>query len=183
MAKSPAKNTKAPAKPAAAAAASEGKSIINPKYKDKYKDPATHDQLVKLLNQHATLTKDVKVTVTEGDEKVTKTEKRAAGVNVDALFTIAKMNNIDVSAYEKQRDGHGFPGRFRMTVANMLRSAMAKRHGLFMPDANGKPSWVAADDDFKSRRSAPEKPTHNRDGTKIAPPKAEKAKEPAAAEA
>lgn len=169
MAKAPAGKKNAPAPAPVAAAAEATKSIINPKYAGKYKDPANHDQLTKLLNVHAVTTKTVekKVKDAEGDgHKMVKSEV-ADGVNVDALFTIAGMNHLDVDAYKGQRDSAGFPGRFRMTVANMLRASMRKRHGIFVPDAKGKPEWVTAEPDFLKLRGAPEKPTHNKDGSKI----------------
>lgn len=158
------------------------KSIINPKYKDKYKDPGQKDWLTKLIETHAVASKEVtKKTKVEGSDQVVETKHTVpTGVDVDKLFTIASMNNVDVGAYTGQRDSHGFAGRFRMTLANMLRARAKQRHGLFMPDAKGKPEWVEIDDQFREKVQAAEKPTHNRDGSKIVVAKAEPAKEAAA---
>lgn len=166
------------AAPKATSAAPAAKSIVDAKYRDRYKEP---DWLGKLLATHATATKQVKKTEGEGDGKVTKTVDVPDGVNVDALFKIAKMNGLTdkVAKFEAQRDGHGFGGRFRMTVRNLLQARIKRAHGLFLPGADGKPVWTSADKAFLTAKGAPEKPTHNQDGSKIAPPKAA-AKEEAA---
>jgi hypothetical protein len=177
--KTPAKGAAPKATPAPAAAAA--KSIVDAKYRDRYKEP---DWLGKLLADHATATKKVQKTEVDPenpDAKVTKTVDVPDGVNVDALFKIAKMNGLTdkVSKFEAQRDGHGFGGRFRMTVRNLLQARIKRAHGLFLPGDGGKPEWVSADKAWLSAKGAPDKPTHNQDGSKIAPPKAA-AKEEAA---
>lgn len=154
----------------------KGKSIVDPKYRVK-KEP---DWLAKLIGEHATLTKTVTKTVTEGEgDKATKKEvkeQRPAGVDVDGLFRLAKVNGIDVASFEAQRGSHGFAGRFRMSLRNMLDAATRRRHGLFVPRGETQRVWVDADAAWlKSGRGAPDKPTHTRDGAKIEQPKADKA--------
>lgn len=151
-------------KPKTDAPAAPAKSIIDAKYRDgRYKE---QDWLGGLIGSVATSTKEVQKTVVDGDEKKTTTETVPDGVNVDALFALAKENNLDVAKFEAQREGHGFPGRFRMTVRNMLQAAAKKRHGIRV---NGK--FVEAPADWLASKDAPEKPTHTQDGTKIVIPK------------
>ena len=145
----------------AAHAAAEGKSIVNPKYRDKYKTP---DWLAATIAKYATTTKTKKVTEGEGDAKTTKEVTVPGGVDVEALFALAKANGLDVSKYESQRDAHGFAGRFRMTVRNMLQATVKARHGLF--DPSGK--WIKADESFLRDKGAPEAPTHDQTGEKFA---------------
>jgi len=144
------------------------KSIVDPKYRGK----KNNDFITQLIEKHATAYK-TKVTETkvEGTDDVVKTETQVPnGVDVDGLFGLAAVNNLDVAKFHEQRDGHGFPGRFRMTVANMLRAAARNRHGIYEPGEPGKhASWVEADAAWlkASRPPAPVSPTHNRDGSKI----------------
>jgi len=170
--------------PAAAPAASETtvKSIVNSKYRDRYKG-ATKDWLATYLEGVATKTREVKVTVPNPenpDEKITKSENRPDGVDIDKLFGLAKSNGLDVVKYDSQRENHGFAGRFRMTIRNMLQKVVKQRHGLVGLD--GK--FVSAPPEFlaKCGLEADAKPTHTQTGEKIATPKADKPKadEPAA---
>jgi hypothetical protein len=116
--------------PAAAPAAAKGKSIVDPKYRNKYK-ATDKDWLAKFLDEQATKTRDKKVTEGDGEKQVTKTVKVPDGVDVDALFTLAAKNHLDVKKFEAQRTSHGFGGRFRMTVRNMLQTVIKQRHGVF----------------------------------------------------
>lgn len=149
------------------AAPTKGKSIVDPKFRDKCKGD---DWMGEFIKSEATLMVDKKVTETKGDEKVTKTIKAPGGVDVDALFKLAEKNHVDVSKYEAQKDSHGFAGRFRMTLSNILRARAAKAHGVF----NKGGTWVSAPTDWLKARGAPESPTHDRKGVKIPVPKADK---------
>jgi hypothetical protein len=142
------------------------KSIIDPKYRVK-KEP---DWLANLLTAHATKFKDVSVTrpnPENPEEKITTTEPRADGIDVDALFALSIANgaNAKVEKFHAQRDSHGFAGRFRMTVRNILQAIAKQRHGL---NVNGE--FIDAPTDWLVAVKAPEAPTHKADGTKIAPP-------------
>lgn len=150
-------------------AASTVKSIVDPKYKNKYKDPANRDWLSTFLDENAMATKDKQVQETVGDEKVTKTIRVPDGVDTGKLFAIAKANGIDTAKYEAQSGSHGFGGRMRMTIANMLRRVIKERHGMF----NAGGTFTTAPAEMLAKVGAVEKPTHNRDGSKIAKPKAE----------
>jgi len=153
---------------ATAEAASAGKSIIDAKYRDgRYKE---QDWLGLQIAGVATKTREVEKKVPTGEEGGFKVEKSnvADGIDVDALFRLAKANGLDVAKFQDQRNGHGFPGRFRMTVRNMLQASAKRRHGINAID--GK--FVSAPADWLTAKGAPEKPTHNQDGTKIAVPKA-----------
>jgi hypothetical protein len=161
--------------PAAAPAAAKGKSIVDPKYRNKYK-ATDKDWLAKFLDEQATKTRDKKVTEGDGEKQVTKTVKVPDGVDVDALFTLAAKNHLDVKKFEAQRTSHGFGGRFRMTVRNMLQTVIKQRHGVF----NTGGTFLTAPADWLSAKGAPDKPTHNRDGSKIAAPPKPTAAAPAA---
>lgn len=155
-----------------AAPAKTGKSIVDPKYRDKYKTP---DWLAKILIDSATASKEkvIKEKDPADETKVlTKTVIVPDGVDIDKLFAIGKENGLDLAKYEDQREVHGFTGRFRMTVRNMLQAVVKQRHGLIV---GGK--FVEAPKEFLAERKAPESPTHEPDGTKIPvvkPPKPEK---------
>jgi hypothetical protein len=170
--------TKPAAAKAPAAPASTPKSIVNPKYRGKY-TAENKDWLAKLLDAEASKTKDVKVTKPNPenpDEKITVTEKRPDGVDTDALFTIAANNGLDVAKYKAQVDGHGFPGRFRMTVGNMLRKVVKQRHGVF----NKGKTFMSAPPEMLAKLGVTGEPTHTQAGEKIAKPVAAKAEAPAA---
>lgn len=153
--------------------AAKSGGIVDPKYRQRYDKPI--DWLAEQLKAQATATKMVKKSFTEGEgddaKKVTREVEVEAGVDVDKLFTIAEINTIDVAKYELQRETHGFPGRFRMTLGNMLRAAARKRHGLFLLDEGGEDVWTEAPADWLTAQGASAEPTHTRDGQKIAKPK------------
>lgn len=155
--------------------ASTPKSIVNPKYRDKYKN-APKDWLATLLASEATKTRDVKVSKPNPenpDEKITTTEKRPDGVDVKALFTLASNNGIDVANLKGHEEDHGFPGRARMTIGNGLRRVAKQRGGIF----NVGNTFVTAPADFLG---ADWKATHNQDGSKIAVAKPEAPAKPEA---
>lgn len=174
MAKTP-KEAPAPKEAAPAEAAAEtttAKSIVNPKYRGIYtKDK--RDWLALFIDEHCTAMKDVKRTEkTEDGATATKTVQVPDGVDVDKVFALARINHLDVDKYEDQRGSHGFAGRLRMTVRNMLQTVAKQRHGLNGPD--GK--FVSAPAEWLASKDAPATATHKPDGTKIVVPKAEPAK-------
>ena len=159
------------------------KSIVDPKYRGRKNE----DWVAKLITDHATAYKEVvkKVDVEGSTEKAEVKEQKANGVDVDGLFKLAAVNNLDVAKFNDQRESHGFPGRFRMTVANMLRGAARNRHGLYAPGAEGEdPTWISAPADWlaSSNPPAPKEPTQNPDGSKIVKAKPAKETEAAASE-
>ena len=144
-------------------------SIIDDKYKGK---GPTQDFVSGLINKAAARTKTVEQKVAiEGTDKV-KTVKvdKPDGIDIDALFELAAQNSLDVAKFEPQRATKNFAGRFRMTLANMLRAAARKRHGLF--DVKGK--WNNAPAEFLAAAGIAEgdKPTHDRKGVAVAKPAA-----------
>lgn len=149
------------------------KSIIAEKYRDgRYKKAdwlgATIGEVVNTTTER---TKKVPVEGQEGAFKEV-TETVSDGVNVDRLFRLARENGLNVDKYEAQRNSHGFQGRFRMTVRNMLQAVAKQRHGIII---NGE--FVAAPAGWLAEKKAPEMPTHTKTGEKIAKPKPEKAPE------
>jgi len=153
----------APVADASGAPANAGKSIIDAKYRDgRYKEG---DWLAKFIAEQATKTREVEKKVPTGEDGGFKREKSNVpdGIDVDALFKLAKANGLDVAKFQDQRNSHGFPGRFRMTVRNMLQAAAKRRHGV----QNVGGTWVAAPADWLSEKGAPAKPTHEQNGTKI----------------
>jgi len=149
-----------------AEAEAEKKSIVNPKYRDKYKE---QDWLGAWIAKQATTTKEVTKTVPDGDGTKTVKTTVPAGIDTDVLFSIAQANGLDVAKYESQKDSHGFAGRFRMTVRNMLQKVAKQRHGLY--DSKGK--FVVADAEWLKVKGAAEAPTHKKTGEKIPAPKTE----------
>lgn len=160
----------------AEAATKDDKSIIDPKYREKYKEP---DWLGQIIAEVSTKTKKktIKKTVGEGDDakEVEETKTVNDGIDVDQMFALAKGNNLDVSKYESAERNHGFEGRMRMTIRNMLQAAVKRRHGLYVGS-----KWREADAAWLQAKNAPEAPTEKKDGTKI--PKAKAPKEEAPAE-
>lgn len=153
------------------------KSIIDPKYRNK----TAPDWLANFITEQTSATREKTVTrpnPENPDEKITTTETVADGIDVDKLFALAEKNGLAAKTgkFEEQRDSHGFPGRFRMTVRNMLQAVAKQRHGLF----NIGGTFISAPADWLAAKGAPEKPTHEQDGTKIAPPAKAKAEEAAA---
>lgn len=155
-------------------ATTETKSIIGAEYASRYKD-RPKDWVANLIDAEATVpvTKVVKTKSEDGTEteEVVETNKRT--LDLDRLFDLARANGVDVTSLEAGRDTQGAPGRARMTVANSLRAAARKRHGL--NDASG--NWHDADAGFIGDHAL----TQNRDGSKIAPVKADAEQEPAEA--
>lgn len=166
------------------------KSIIDPKYRGKYK---TQDWLGTLI---ATQTNDTKVlpatAATEATEQVGKIGEEgykpakpakpampertvSDGVGVDKLFELGAKNGLNLDKFQTQKGGHGFEGRFRMTVRNMLQTVAKQRHGLVGLDG----SFVSAPADWLKLKSAPAEATHTEAGVKIAKAKPVEAEKPA----
>jgi len=144
-------------------------SIISDKYKGK---KFAKDWLALLLDANASKTRTVKVykeDPADAEKKIQVEEERPGGVDVDKLLALANENGIDTANLEKAKDGHGFAGRARMTLRNQMQTVAKQRHGLMI---NGE--FVSAPIDWLAEKQAPESPTHEQDGTKIA-----KAVEPA----
>lgn len=142
-------------------------SIIDPKYRAKYKTAIDWlssfvDGIVKQA-----VTREKTTTAADGTKTTETVTTKETRVDLDALFGLAKANNLDVAKYEAQRDQKNAPGRLRMTIGNMLRSEAKKRHGLFSLDG----TWNDAPAEFIGDTVK----THNPDGTKI------KVEKPAAA--
>lgn len=150
---------KAPAKKAAAPPTA---SIVDPKYRDAYKNKEP-DWLAKLIVGVAQPLVEKKQTTVDGDKKSTKTIKVPGDVDVKALFALAKENGCDVTKYKTQEGSQGFAGRMRMTVRNMLQAVAKQRHGLVV---GGK--FTKAPAEWLSEKGAPEAPSHTKDGEKIA---------------
>lgn len=140
----------------------KAKSIVDSKYRDKYKN--RKEWLSDLLKEHGSATREVTKTIKGGEGEPDKQETKTVidGVDTAKLFKIARENGLNVDKYENQTDTHGFGGRFRMTVGNMLRSIAKQRHGLTI---NG--TWIDAPKDWLEEYKAPTVPSHERDGTKI----------------
>lgn len=134
-------------------------SIVDPKYRTKYKTAI--DWLASFVDgQVKTAVTKEKVNTAEDGTKTTETiTTKETRVDLDALFTLARVNGLDVSKYEAQREQKNAPGRLRMTIGNMLRSAALKRHGLY----NVEGDWNDAPAEFVGDKVK----THNRDGSKI----------------
>lgn len=140
----------------------QDKSIIDPKYRDKYK-PENRDWLALFIDEQCTVkqTKEVAVKDEEGNDtgETETVELKKSTLVLDDLFALADQNGIDTAKYEEQAGRPNAPGRLRMTLGNMLRARAMKRHGLF----NIEGGWVAADDAFIGEAPL----TENPDGTKI----------------
>lgn len=159
------------------AEATETKSIIDPKYMEKYKNKPK-DWLATFVSDQVTevVTKDIVVKDEDGVESMESVETGKTNVDLDKLFTLTQNNHIDTAKMEEQRDRKNAPGRIRMTLGNSLRAAARKRHGLF--DLEGE--WVDAPAEFVGDTAK----TQERDGTpiKVAKPAAEPEQETADAE-
>ena len=131
------------------AEAKVSKSIVDPKYRAQM----NADWMAGLIGEHCV---------------------KDNAIDIDALTRFATINGLDVAKFETQKDTHGFPGRYRMTIGNMLRSVAKKRHGLFVPKGATKTEWLDAPADWLTAKSAPEMPTHDRKGAKIKIAPAEK---------
>lgn len=149
------------------------KSIIDPKYRNKYR--GDKDWLAKTI--------DANVTTRMTKEKTSKNEDGSPGpieivelkqtrIDMDKLFSLADVNGIDARAkYGDQADRKNAPGRLRMTIGNMLRATAKRRHGLFVPDPESEDGkkWLDADENFVNGAEKTEHP----DGSKIAKAKAQ----------
>lgn len=151
------------------------KSIVDAKYRDKYKKRS--EWMADLLKEHASTFKTIPAKEQVGErggdgfKEAVAERKVSTGVDVEALFKIGAENGLDLEKFRAQTDGHGFPGRFRMTVGNMLRNVAKQRHGFWLNE-----EFVEAPEDWLKEAGAPAEPTHEQDGTKIA--KAKPALEP-----
>lgn len=163
----------------------KGKSIIDPKYRDKYK---SKDWLATFIGEQASQTKVIPAKpATEAVAQVGEigkegfkpakpaqpaTEEKTVhdGVDTEKLFELGTKNGLDLSKFQTQRESHGFEGRFRMTVRNMLQTVVKQRHGLKGLDDK----FHSAPADFLHAKSAPAKPTHDQHGVKHAVEKAPK---------
>lgn len=151
------------------------KSIIDPKYRLKYKTP---DFLAQLLLDNTSKEKTIPAQVASaqvgeiGKEgykpaKEAKPERVVKdGVDIDKLFALASENGLGarVEKFKAQVGGHGFEGRIRMTIRNMLQPVVKQRHGLIV---NG--TFVSAPDDFLRKIGVLEGqlPTHDQNGVKL----------------
>lgn len=145
-------------------------SIIDPKYKDKYKQ--NKDWLSKAIEQHAYEQKTKERSKTEKVEgepdKVTSEIVNVGkpAVNLNKLFDVAEANGIKArELYGAQIDRPGAPGRLRMTIGNSLRAAAKARHGLNLPVGEGG-AYQFVDADAAFIGDLPK--TQNPDGSKIA---------------
>ncbi len=149
------------------------KSIVNPKYRDKYKE---QDWLGTLIGTQIAKTKVVEKMEGEGDKAKKVKVTVPDGIDSDILLSLGDLNGVPTEGLKAQVGSHGFVGRARMTIRNALQARIKQRHGLFVPASNksGK-SWVEADADWLKAKGAPEAPSHDRGGEKFAVAKAEKA--------
>lgn len=136
------------------------KSIIDPKYRDKYSADA-RDFVGSVIDDSCTtaVTKDKTVKDEDGNETTETVTLKRREMDLDLLFTMAENNAIDVSKYRDQADRKNAPGRLRMTLGNMLRARAKRRHGIY--DASGE--WHDAPEDFLDGAER----TEEKDGTKI----------------
>lgn len=167
-----------------AAVEKTSKSIIDPKYRGKYK---TQDWLGEFIGSQISITKVLPAQAASdavgeiGKEgykpaKEAKPERTVVeGLDIDKLFELGSKNGLDLSKFQTQRGSHGFDGRLRMTVRNMLQPVAKQRHGLW--DLGG--TFVVAPDDWLHAKSAPAEATHAQDGAKIAKAKPAVAEKPA----
>lgn len=168
----------APVETATTDEAAKAKSIVSSKYRDAYKGKEP-DWLGAFINADCTKTEPRTRKVKDGDGSKTVTEQVTVGVDTDALLVLARKNGLNVDALEAQAGNHGFPGRAKMTIRNMLQTVAKQRHGLF----NKGGTFTKAPAEWLTGKDAPEVATHKQDGTKIEKPKAAKpaAKETVAA--
>ena len=152
----------------------QSNSIVDPKYHRKMWAGA-NDFVTELFREHCSGTKTVKVwqkdengnTIKDDNGKaVYATEERSMGVDVDKIFMLCRVNNIDVDKFERQKGSHGFAGRFRMTASNMIRHAAKKRHGIYVIQDDRK-IWIAAPPEWLAEKNAPSEPIENRDGVEV----------------
>lgn len=132
-----------------AAAKAESSGLIDPKYREAMKGREP-DWVGQFIAKHAT--------VKDGDGNMVVTSAR--------ILELAKNNMLNQNSIDQLRKTDANAGRIRMTIGNMLRAAARQRHGLYGND--GK--FYKADSAFLTagKFPAPESPTHDRDGVKIA---------------
>lgn len=145
------------------------KSIVDPKYRNKYKGEDAKDFVSHTIDKLCTVS-------SEADGKVT------TAFSTDKLFDLAAINGGKTAKLDKlktQAGGRGYGPRMRMTLANVIRASARKRHGIMGTDG----TFLPVDDAFKAKHAKfmKEAPTHNPDGSKIK--KEAPAAEPAAAAA
>lgn len=127
------------------------KSIIGGDYAKKYRERGA-DWIGELIDKQCVAQDD---------------KGKPTGLVIEDLFGLAEVNGIDVTKYRTQVDRPNAVGRLRMTIGNMLRARAKRRHGLYATDQK----WVKAPKEFLESIDAPEKPTEQKDGTKIVAPK------------
>jgi hypothetical protein len=134
-------------------------SIIDPKYRNKYRDGG--DWLSQFVDSQVKepVTKEKVVTAEDGTKTTEVVETKQTRINMDNLFALAEVNSIDVDKYKPDADKPNAPGRLRMTIGNMLRAAAKKRHGLY----NVHGEWNEADAEFIGDALK----TQNPDGSKV----------------
>lgn len=145
-------------------------SIINDKYKGKKFEK---DWLATLLDENAsgTKTKKVKEKNPENpDETITKEVTVPHGVDGTKLLALARENGLNVDALAADEGKHGWAGRARMTIRNMLQTVAKQRHGLVI----GGEFVTAPTDWLQSEKvKAPAAPTHSETGEKFVVAKVE----------
>lgn len=148
----PANSGAAAAIPPAASAdatADKTRSIVDPKYRDRYKGKEK-DFVGKFIDEQTM------VNSADGKSKMPSLQK---------LFELALANGADskkIDNYRLQDDSHGFGGRMRMTIGNILRAVAKQRHGLI--DLSN--TFHPIDESFKSTHGLTS-PTHSPGGEKI----------------
>lgn len=129
------------------------KSIVDPKYRDKYKGEDAKDFVSKFIESQC----------------VVKSEDgKSSTFEVENLFKLATAHGYKeakLAALRSQAGGRGYIPRMRMTLGNVLRAAARKRYGLTDLDGN----FHEIDEDFKTKQAKliPVSPTHNPDGSRI----------------
>lgn len=144
--------------------ASTKKSIVDPKYRNRYKGEEAKDFVSKFIEEQC------RVASTDGKSSVFDTGK---------LFDLALLNGgkqAKVDKLKTQEGGRGYGPRMRMTLGNVIRASARKRHGVVALDGN----FHEVDAAFKEKHAKfmKDQPTLNPDGSKI---KKESASAPAAA--
>lgn len=152
------------------------KSIIDPKYRER-KEP---DWLATVISGMTTKTREKQVTKVDPenpDAKITTTVQVEDGIDIEKLFALGTANGLEakIAKFRDQVDSHGFAGRFRMTMRNMLQAVAKQRHGIVGLDG----AFVSAPADWLEAKKAPEAPTHLQDGTRVAKPTVKAAEAPA----
>lgn len=132
------------------------KSIVDPKYRNKYKGEDAKDWLSHFIDNQC---------------RVKSEDGKSSLFDVERLFSLALANGSkseDIAKSKTQSGTRGWVPRMRMTYGNSLRAAAKKRFGLY--DLGGE--FQNVDDGFKEKFNLTS-PTHSPDGTKIKALKAE----------